>query len=206
MCVCKLFKLGILYFLCSTTLYEENYKNNGNLGFWEKKMLETRDLILDKAKFSDWKDMYNYVWSQPESAKYMEWRVTQSENDARIRMHKTIAFQKKHDTYLVYEKASGKAIGFAGIEKVSSYVYQETGICLGPEYVRKGFGKQILQALIQYCKKEFGARKFIYTARQENVVSNRLAESLGFKRISWKPKTDSRDGHSYNLLRYCLIL
>lgn len=39
-----------------------------------KKMLETKDLILDKAKFSDWEDMYHNVWSQPESAKHMIWR------------------------------------------------------------------------------------------------------------------------------------
>ena len=35
-------------------------------------MIETESLILDKAKFSDWKEMYCNVWSQPESAKYME--------------------------------------------------------------------------------------------------------------------------------------
>lgn len=169
-------------------------------------MIETRDLVLNKAKFSDWKDMYNHVWSQAESAKYMEWRITQNESEARIRIQKTIVFQKNHDTYLVYEKASGQAIGFAGIERTAPGVYQETGICLGPDYVSKGFGKQILQALIQYCKREFGAREFFYTTREENTASNRLAESLGFTRASWESKVDNRDGHSYNLLRYRLIL
>lgn len=80
-------------------------------------MIETESLILDKAKFSDWKEMYCNVWSQPESAKYMEWNITTSEENAKIRIMKTIAFQKEHDTYLVYEKATGKAIGFAGVEK-----------------------------------------------------------------------------------------
>lgn len=79
-------------------------------------MLETKDLVLDKAKPSDWSAMYKNVWSQPESAKYMAWRVTTNEDEAQIRMQKTIEFQKRHDTYLVYEKASGEAIGFAGIE------------------------------------------------------------------------------------------
>lgn len=67
-------------------------------------MIETESLILDKAKFSDWKEMYCNVWSQPESAKYMEWNITTSEENAKIRIMKTIAFQKEHDTYLVYEK------------------------------------------------------------------------------------------------------
>ena len=170
------------------------------------KMIETESLILDKAKFSDWKDMFCNVWSQPESAKYMEWNITTSEENAKIRIMKTITFQKEHDTYLVYEKSSGKAIGFAGVEKMEPYIYQETGICLGPDYVGKGFGKQILQGLIQYCKERFGAKEFIYSTREENRISNRLAESLGFTMISSVPKTDSKDGHSYNLLQYSLKL
>ena len=34
-------------------------------------MLETKDLILDKARFEDWKPMYRNVWSRPESFRYM---------------------------------------------------------------------------------------------------------------------------------------
>lgn len=45
-------------------------------------MLETKDLILDKAKFSDWEGMYENVWSHPESAKYMLWKLTTNEDDA----------------------------------------------------------------------------------------------------------------------------
>ena len=169
-------------------------------------MIETENLILDKAKFSDWEEMYRNVWSQPESARYMQWTITTSEEAAKIRIVKTIAFQKEHDTYLVYEKSSGKAIGFAGVEKIEPYIYQETGICLGAKYVRKGFGKQILQSLIQYCKEQFSAKEFIYSARDENIASNRLAESFGFLMISSITKIDRKDGHHYNLLQYSLKL
>lgn len=169
-------------------------------------MIETEDLILEKAKFSDWREMYYNVWSQPESARYMAWHITTSEEDAKIRIMKTIAFQKEHDTYLVYEKSSGKAIGFAGVEKIEPYVYQEAGICLGPNYVRKGFGKQILQGLIQYCKEELGAKEFIYSTREENRASNCLAKSCGFIMTSSAAKIDSKDKHSYNFLQYSLKL
>ena len=169
-------------------------------------MIETESLILDKARFSDWIEMYRNVWSQPESARYMEWTITTSEEAAKIRITKTIAFQKEHDTYLVYEKASGKAIGFAGVEEIGPLIYQEAGICLGPSYVGKGFGRQILQGLIRYCREEFGAKEFIYLTREENIASCRLAESSGFTRLSSVIKTDSKDGHSYNLLEYRLKL
>ena len=169
-------------------------------------MIETESLVLDKAKFSDWKEMYCNVWSRPESAKYMAWNLTESEESAKIRIMKTIEFQKEHDTWVVYEKSSGKAIGFAGVEKIQPYICQEAGICLGPDYVGKGFGKQILQGLIRYCKEEFGVKEFIYSTREENRASVRLAKSSGFTMVSSVPKTDSKDGHSYHLLQYSLKL
>lgn len=169
-------------------------------------MIETDSLRLDKAKFSDWKDMYANVWSKPQSAKYMYWTITTSEENAKIRIAKTIDFQKDHDTYIVYEKSSGKAIGFAGVEKVAPNVYQEAGICLGPNYAGKGFGKQIVKSLIQYCKEKFDAKEFIYSTRDENIPSIRLAKSLGFELVSSVPEIDGKDGHRYNLLKYSLKL
>lgn len=169
-------------------------------------MLETKDLVLDKAKFSDWESMYRNVWSQPESAKYMLWSVTTSESDAQIRIRKTIEFQKSHDTYQVYEKASGDPIGFAGVEQLGPHTFGETGICLGPAYVGKGYGKQILQCLIAYVRQEFGAEEFFYSTREENAASNALARSMGFQRISAEQKTDERDGHPYIYLTYRLEL
>lgn len=169
-------------------------------------MIETKDLILDKAKFSDWEGMYHNVWSHPESTRYMLWKVTASESDARIRIQKNIEYQKNNDAWLIYEKATGQPIGFAGVEKIAPTIYEETGICLGPDYVGKGFGKQVLQALIQYCRENFGATEFLYSTREKNEVSNRLAISQGFTFIASEPKIDSRDGQPYNLLKYSLKL
>lgn len=169
-------------------------------------MLETADLILDKAKPSDWKDIYYNVWSRPEAAKYMSWRLSDSEEDAKERVLRTIEFQKTHDTYFVYEKTSGRAIGFAGVEKLSEGVYGEMGICLGPDYVGKGYGKQILGCLIEYCKQEFGASEFIYSTREKNEASHGLARSFGFAQIAVEPTVDSQNGSSYNLIKYSLKL
>lgn len=80
-------------------------------------MLET------KAKQSDYGAMLKNVWRHEESAKYMYWSITANEEDAVVRMQKTIEFQKGHDTYLVYEKSTGEAIGFAGVEKVDDRAF-----------------------------------------------------------------------------------
>lgn len=169
-------------------------------------MLETKDLFLDKAKFSDWETMYRNVWSQPESARYMAWRVTTSEEDAKIRIQKTIDFQKTNDTYLVYKKTTSEAIGFAGVEQLAFRTYQEAGICLGSKFVGKGYGKQILLCLIRYCKEEFGAKEFIYSTRDSNKASIGLALSLGFQLIGTEEKQDKRDNQIYILQKYSLKL
>lgn len=168
-------------------------------------MLETKDLILDKAKPEDWQAMYRNVWRHRSSARYMRWTVTGRAQDAPERMRRTIEFQKTHDTYLAYLKATGEAIGFAGVEQMSPAIWEEAGICLGPDYVGKGFGKQILQCLIQYAK-GLGAKEFDCLAREENRASRALIVSLGFTRSGTEEQLDERDGRTYTWFRYKLEL
>ena len=165
-------------------------------------MIETARLILDKGKLSDYKDMYENVWRHEKCARYMYWSVTQSEEDALARMERTIEFQKKHDTFTVYDKASMKAIGFAGFEKVSDDTYEECGICISPSYQNKGYGKEILNSLIDYCKNSYNIKHFIYTSREENTASIRLAESCGFRYFSSEKKIDTRDNKEYKMLKF----
>ena len=53
--------------------------------------------------------------------------------------------QKTHDTYIVYEKRNGEAIGLAGVEEIGPGIFREARIALGPEYVGRGYGKQICE-------------------------------------------------------------
>ncbi len=167
----------------------------------KKMLLETDSLILKKAGFEDWKAMYRNVWSRPETAKYMAWRVTTEEEDAKVRMQKTIKYQENHDTYLVYEKKSGQAIGFAGVEEIRPHSYQDAGIALGPEYVGKGYGKQILQLLLEYCR-SLGGKEFYYSTRANNEASKALALSCGFVYRYAEKKTDLRNGTPYEMEVY----
>ena len=164
--------------------------------------LETSDLILKKAQYSDWQAMYRNVWSRPETAKYMLWRVTTSEEDAKVRIQKTIRYQKDHDTWVVYEKMSGQAIGFAGVEEIRPQIYEDTGIALGPAYVGRGYGKQILRRLLEYCRL-LGGREFYYSTRVKNQASRALALSCGFVLKGTEQKTDWRSGEGYELEVYC---
>ena len=164
--------------------------------------METRDLILDKARFEDWADMYRNVWSRPETARYMLWQVTASEKDAQARMERTIAWQRDHDVWLVREKSGGQAMGWAGLEELSPGVWQETSIALGPDFVGRGYGRQILELLMDIARSRDGT-EFCCSARGDNIASRALIFSCGFTPLGTEDKTDPRDGRGYKLITYC---
>lgn len=166
-----------------------------------KKMLETQDLVMAKARFEDWRAMYRNVWSRTETARYMAWKVTASEEEARLRMRRTVEYGKTHDSWLVYEKKSGQAIGFAGVAEFAPRMFRDSGIALGPEYVGRGYGTQILQALMDYSASA-GGKEFVYSTRADNAASKALALSCGFDYQYSEQKASRHGKEAYRLEVY----
>ena len=162
-------------------------------------MIETQNLILKKAVFCDWKSLYENVWSREETARYMLWDVTPSEEAAKARMERTIAWQKTHHAWIVYHKKTDKAIGFAGLMEVEAGVWEDTGVALGPEYVGRGLGKQILRALMDYVFVTQKGRKLICTCRKENVPSRSVILACGLVYTHSELRVDPRTGEKYEL-------
>ena len=166
-------------------------------------MIETKDLILRKAVFEDWRDMYENVWSREETARHMLWSVTRSEEEARDRMNRTIAYQSKCPYgFIVCEKNSGKAIGFAGMTEIEPGVFEDTGVALGPEYVGKGYGKQILTALAETAFAGWNASRIICSCRAQNEASRRLQLACGFTFSHTEDREDPGTGDPYVLEFY----
>lgn len=167
--------------------------------------MEAKDIRLGKAKQEDWQDLYVNLWSRPESARYMLWKVTESEEAAKVRMEKSISFQNAHEAYTIYEKKSGRAIGFAGMTEIKPHVYEDTGIAIGPDYTGKGYGKQALRLLMERAA-SLGAREFICSARSQNTASKALIVSLGFSYRDSQERTDPRDQSTYRLEFFSRLL
>lgn len=166
-------------------------------------MPETKDLYLRHPQFEDWQDMYHNVWSREESARYMLWEVTRSEDAAKERMERSIAYQQNNPTcWFVYEKNSGQAIGFAGMKEITEGVWEDTGIALGPDFTGHGCGKQLLNALTEYARQTLKAKKFIASCRSENTVSRNMILACGFFYIRSEERTDPRCGEAYTLEIY----
>lgn len=165
-------------------------------------MPETKDLILKHPELSDWRDMYQNLWSHAESARYMLWEPSTDEASAEARMQRTIAFQKGKPLWTIYEKKSGQAIGFAGIEPLENGVCQEAGIAIGPAFVGRGYGKQILNALIAYARSELDCHTFWACCREQNTPSRGMILSCGFSFSHAEKMTDPRNGKVYIMEHY----
>lgn len=164
-------------------------------------ILETQDLILKKSDFNDWKDLYNNIWRHEESTKYMLWRVTTSEEAAKRRMLKCIAAQEMSPyNWTVYEKKSGQAIGWAVMEEVDKGVFEDQGITIGPKYTGQGYGKQIVNAMVEFACDELGAKKMILSYRSQNIASRKMQEACGFVYSHSEKKIDPRDGQPYEVV------
>ena len=76
-------------------------------------------------------------------------------------------------------------------------IYEDMGIAIGPDFVGKGYGKQILNALCAEAKKQ-GAKEFRCSYREKNLASKGLQDACGFE-FAYKSeeKTDLRTGEVY---------
>lgn len=167
--------------------------------------IETEDLFLKKGKFDDWKNLFENLWRYEESARYMLWTTIKTEDEAKQRIKRVIEWQKNHLEYLVYEKKSRQAIGFAGMEEIKMGVYEDTGIAIGPKFAGQGYGKQILMALVNDCFLIRRAEKFICSCRSENIASKRMQMSCGFEYCYSEKRIDRRNGREYILEFYELL-
>ena len=164
--------------------------------------IETPRLILRKSRMEDWRDLYESVWSRPEAARYMFWSPTTDEEAARARMERTLAWERTHPfKYSVEEKASGRVIGWAGVEELDAETWGETGVALGPDYWRRGYGREILRTLCELCR-GMGAKRFAASARERNTASNTLIRAFGFSLDRSEELVDERNGESYTMLHY----
>ena len=196
----------------------------------EDTILTTRDLIIKKAVFEDWHAIWQNLWRHAESARYMLWEPTYSEEDAKDRMRRTIEFERTHEhCFFVYEKRRadltrgegqpgaagspaeakeedppllcGDAIGFAGVEKANG-AWREVGVALGPAFTGRGYGKQVLRALGDYVFGCFGAERFLACCRSGNAPSRKVILACGFSFTHKEEMIDPRDDEPYIMEYY----
>jgi len=168
--------------------------------------IETKDLILGKAKQEDLENIYNNYWCSEKSAKYMLWVPQKNLQEAQDRLDRTINYQKDHFAFMVYEKKSGMAIGQAAMFELQDEpgVWEDAGIGIGEKFVGKGYGKQILSGMIDYLFEHENATKIICSCHTDNIPSAKMQQSCGLVYFKSVPYTREKDNLTYQSDNYMI--
>jgi ribosomal-protein-alanine N-acetyltransferase len=103
---------------------------------------------------------------------------------------------KEEFRYAVDQKESNTIIGTFLIKPISK-IECEIGYSIGKNYWGSGYGKELVKAMVEYCK-NLPFKTIVATSRKENIASLLLLEKVGFKLIPEK------ETHNSHFLKYFL--
>ena len=147
---------------------------------YKSDILVGEHIVLRKAKDSDYDAMLKYVWSDEEVYKWMLFTPTNTVEDAKERVKRSIDFQKNHYAYFIALKDTDEAIGYCAFREYEPNHYEECGICLKSNCQGKGYGKEVLKLILDFAFYKLNAVDFRYGYYKDNIKSKRLAEHFGF--------------------------
>ena len=110
--------------------------------------------------------------------------------------------------YFVYETdgvVAGYCYAHPWKEKAAYKFTLETTVYISPQYIGKGIGKQLMQSLIEECRKK-GYHALIACITEGNEISNLLHAKLGFKQVSHFEKVGLKFDRWLGVVDYELIL
>lgn len=166
--------------------------------------LETKDLILDKAKMEDVESIFKNYWCSEKTAKYMLWVPQKNLSEARERLQRTINYQKNNLAFFIYDKETCEAIGQVAFVEVEDGIYEDRGLGLGEKFVGRGYGKQVLKLMFDYIFEKLNANKIFCSCHEDNVASAKLQQSCGMVYSHTQSVTREKDNLTYNSLNFVI--
>ena len=143
--------------------------------------LETPRLLLRKAREGGLDAVFRNVWSDEALAATMLWQPTLDRDGAVDRLRRTAAYQAQYPAFFVALRDTDEVIGFAGVREAESGVYEESGIAIARAHQKKGYGREVLDALLRLVLRELGGEAFRYGCFSDNLPSRKLCLSAGFR-------------------------
>ena len=168
--------------------------------------LRTKDLIFVSYQDKYAKECHENFLSQAETAKYMLWKTTNNEEEARAKLTAWSSNLRENDVFcLIQEAKSKRIVGFVSFWEIDAGVYGDIGIAIGLDFLKKGYGSQTLSLLIETIKQRKG-KEIHYSHFLENEASRALALKFGFEFYKKEKRTRKHDNKTFDELFYCLNL
>lgn len=135
--------------------------------------IKTERLVLRPMQLSDLEDLFA-VFSNAQVMRYWSTLPHASREVTEALIRQTINADPARTAEFVIE-FKGKVIGKAGFWQMP-----ELGYLLHPDYWRRGFGREALEALIAYGFERLGLAQITADVDPENAASLALLGKLGF--------------------------
>lgn len=143
-------------------------------------IFETERLLIRKLNFADL-EPFHQLESNPNVLKYATGEVKNLEEN-KIELLDLIDRYKKHYNdfwiYAIERKSDKKFIGTLAL--VKDGIDDEIGYRFLEKYWRNGYGFEVCEGTITYCKK-LNFKKLVGYVVDENKVSAKILEKLNFK-------------------------
>ena len=174
----------------------------------EKDSLETKRLLLRKAKVADYNMLYKNFWSDEDGWKYMLWRPIKNLTEAKEKTKEFVDKQKYSPRFVVVEKKSDMPIGIASIILREDKSVKDLAIGIGTQFRGQGYGYEISKALITYCFEFLKEDEIFTTCMVEDKHTYNLQKKLGLteRGISAKSYTRNWDGLAYNKYKFHMTI
>lgn len=151
-------------------------------------ILTTERCIVREFEMSDIDALFE-LYAHPQMTEYMEGLYPYEEEKAYQKAYIDYMYRFfGYGMWLVFEKATGKLIGRAGMEHREELGGElELGYAIHPDYQRKGYATEVCNEIIKFAFNELEFEEICCLIEKENAASICFAEHIGFhfeKKIS----------------------
>jgi [ribosomal protein S5]-alanine N-acetyltransferase len=148
------------------------------------KILETERLILREIDSAVDAEFIFELLNSPKFLKFIGDRGVRSVEDARSfieNRYRASYCEHGYGLYVVESKEGHFSIGMCGFVKRDTLPGPDLGFAFLPEFESKGYGYESAAAVMRYGSEKFGFTQVLAITSQDNDVSVKLLEKLGFR-------------------------
>ena len=169
----------------------------------QSKRIQIRNLLLSDL------DNFYYYRSNPDVTKYQGFDVMNLKQAKDFIKKQTLKLFGKPDQWVQYAivlEETQQLIGDCAI-KISSLKNgtASIGITISNKEQKKGYAKEVLQAICGFLFDKHQAHRIVESLSEENIASERLLKSCGFRKEGHFLSDYFQNGKWINSLQYALL-
>ncbi len=155
--------------------------------------IETKRLILRRAKMEDAQAMFDNWASDPEVTKFLTWPTHKTLEDTREILSLWIAEYEKEDFYqwTIELKEIGAPIGSISVVSQDDRIQKaEIGYCIGKSWWRRGITSEAMQAVMDFLFDEVGMNRVESRHDPNNPHSGGVMRKCGLEYEGTRRQSD----------------